>query len=171
MLAEVLELRVAEVDAVERLACRSRDEQLAAMAGPADPRGAVDVEPVVRVVGEDGPARVHAHADLHGCPLGPVARGERALCCERGGERGTRIGEGDEELVGAAVDLVAVRLRDRLADQPPVLREDLRVLVAELLDEGRRALDVREEESDVAGRGAAHACQSTAADWHRRPPS
>jgi hypothetical protein len=41
--------------------------------------------------------------------------------------------------------------RDRIAHQAPVVREHVGVTLAELVQELRRTLDVREQESDGAG--------------------
>ena len=47
---------------------------------------------------------------------------------------------------------MAVRSRDRFPQQAPDIGEHRLPLVAELVREARRALDVREEEGDGAGR-------------------
>ena len=115
------------------------------------------VHPVVGVVGEHRPSGVHPHADANGRCLRPRRRRERALCGQRGCEGTLGLGEGDEELVGPAVDLAPARLGDGVAHEPAVIGEELRVRVAELLHEARRALDVGEEQGDRAGGEAAHA--------------
>ena len=61
-----------------------------------------------------------------------------------------RVPEGDEEGVAfAAEDDAPVRL-DGIADQSPVLGQQLRIAIAVLTEKHRRALDVREEEGDGA---------------------
>ena len=75
-----------------------------------------------------------------------VIAGAAASRSRRGWER-------EEEGVSLRVDLDAALGRARLAHDPPVLGERLRVgLCAELAQELRRSLDVGEEEGDGAGR-------------------
>ena len=57
-----------------------------------------------------------------------------------------------EERVALRVDLDPAVLVDRLADDAMVLGQDVRVIVAELMEQLRRALDVGEEEGDGSGR-------------------
>ena len=84
---------------------------------------------------------------------------------ERLGQRLTQLksarrgGEGEEEGVSLRVHLDAVVRGARLSDDSPVLGECFRVrLCAELVQQPRRSLNVREEEGDGAGREiASHA--------------
>ena len=78
-----------------------------------------------------------------------------ALDRERRRHRRARIRERERELVAAAVDLLPALRRGGGAHGTAVLLERGRILVAELLHEARRALDVREQEGD------AHAREST----------
>ena len=157
VLAEVAQLGSTEVGVVEGLAGRAGDEHLAPVARTADPGRAVHVDPVIGVVGEHRLSGVHPDPDANRGSLGPRRGAERALRGERGSERILGLGEGDEELVGPAVDLAPARLGDRVAHEPAVLREHLRVRLAEVLDEARRALDVREDQRDRAGGKPVHA--------------
>jgi hypothetical protein len=51
------------------------------------------------------------------------------------------------------VDLLSVPFRERLPEEAPVFRKDVRILaIAEALEERGGALDVGEEESDRPGR-------------------
>ena len=88
----------------------------------------------------------HPHRQLE--PLLRLARGaERA-----GGGR-----EGDEERVALRVDLDAAVPLERVAQDTPMLGERSRVVIrAELVQEARRPLDVREEKGDGAGRQVGH---------------
>ena len=83
-----------------------------------------------------------------GCK-GPLSR--------RGGGDGV-LGarEGDEEGVALCVDLVAAGLLEGAPQQALVLGEDLAVLVAQLLEQPRRAFDVGEEERDGSARKLSH---------------
>ena len=140
MLAEIAEL------GVDQRRGRRRDDDLAAVRGRRDPRRAVHVDADVALVADQRRARVQAHAHTdrprhHGLSFG------------RGRERARRRGERDEEGVALRVDLDAVVVGKRLAQQPAVLGERVRVLLgAELLLEPGRALDVGEQEGDRSGR-------------------
>ena len=68
-------------------------------------------------------------------------------------DRTWRRREGEEERVALRVDFDSPLLCARVADDAPVFGERLRVrLGAELVQQPRRALDVREEEGDGAAR-------------------
>lgn len=97
------------------------------MADGGDPRGAVDVEAYVPLLGDQRLAGVHAHADADR----PVT--ERALCVVRGRKRIGRSGEGDEERVALRVHLDAAVARKRLAEHAPVLGQHVRVPVPQFL--------------------------------------
>ena len=73
----------------------------------------------------------------------------------RGLEGARRRREGDEERVALRVHLDPALRRARLSHDPPMLREHLRIpLRAQIVQELGRALHVREEEGDGAGRKA-----------------
>ncbi len=98
-----------------------RDEHLAAMPRSADPGGPVDVEAYVAALGRGRLAGVDAHPDAERGLGRPVVAGECALCVGGGTDGVARAAERDEELVAAAIDLVAARLPDRLPDQAAVI--------------------------------------------------
>ena len=125
-----------------RVACDS--EHLPAVPGRGDPRRAMDVDPDVALVGDDRLARVEPHADADR----PVV--ERRLAVGGGGERVRCARERDEERVALRVHLDAAVPRERLAQDAPVLGQQVRVPVAVLVQQPRRAFDVREEERDGA---------------------
>jgi hypothetical protein len=85
----------------------------------------------------------HAHAD------GPCR--ERLLSIRGGGDGIRSASEGYEERVTLRVYLDAPLPGDGVAYDVPVLREHVCVVGAELMEEARRALDVREEKGDSAG--------------------
>src|SRR5581483_3176706 len=65
--------------------------------------------------------------------------------------------EGDEEGIALVVDLVAVIPLEQLAQDPPVLGEHVAIaLRPQLVEEPRRALDVREEQSQASRRQIGH---------------
>src|SRR5262249_56173075 len=74
-------------------------------------------------------------------------------------------GEGEEERVALRVDLLPARRAERLAQDAALAAEHLGVPVAELLQEGGRALDVREQEGDGAAWKRAHG-----AEYECEPP-
>ena len=78
---------------------------------------------------------------------------ERVLPLAGRGDGARRGREGDEERVALRVDLDAAVRGEGVAQHAPVLGERLRVrLGPERVQQPRRALDVREEERDGAGR-------------------
>jgi hypothetical protein len=72
--------------------------------------------------------------------------GKRQLRIERRRDSIPRRGERDEERVALGVDLGATVTRVCLADKPTVRGERIGVELPELMEERRRALDVREEQ-------------------------
>ena len=140
---EVLEPVFAEVAyglAGDEVARRLRQEHLAAVPGGGDPRRAVDVDPDVALVGHDRLARVEPHADAD------RSVAERRLPVGGGGDRVGCARERDEERVALRVHLDAAVPRKRLPQHTTVLAQQLRVALAVLVQQPRRALDVREEE-------------------------
>ena len=122
-----------------------RDQHLAAVAGRADPSGTVHVDSDVAAVDAHRLAGMDAHPDAQRVVMSRLDR-------ERRGYRAFRSAKAEGEFVPAAVDLLT-RLRLRgVADDLPVPGEGGRIGVAQLLDEARRALDVREQEGDAQGR-------------------
>ena len=129
---------------------RRRQEHLTAVAGGADPRRTVHVDPDVALLPDDRLSRVEAHPDAQVCPVGPLVRGERLLRRDRGRDGVAGALEAEEERVALRVDLLTATGGELVADQAPVLREHLGVPVSEPLQELRRAGDVREDEGDRA---------------------
>ena len=80
-----------------------------------------------------------------------------ALSLDRGLHSIPRACEGEEERVSLRVDLDAVQLGERVADDLAVLGQDVPVAIAELFEEHRRALDVRKDERDGPAGQTLHA--------------
>src|SRR6266571_3001679 len=91
---------------------------------------------------------MHTDAHPYGHAFGPGMPGQGPLDSHgcRDGIGGTR--KGDEKGIPLGVDLVAVPLPERRAQQPPTLRQYADVALAQLLQEARRALHVSEEQRD-----------------------
>src|SRR5512132_2815789 len=110
---------------------------------------------VVALLG-DHLARVESDPNAERLP-GAVALAlrERALDLDRALERLARIGEGEHEAVALALHLVALVARDLLPEDRVVLTQHPQpLLVAELLGEDGRVLDVAEQDRDrPIGRG------------------
>ena len=154
-LLEVLEHVVAELEqrrlGDDGVARRAGDQHLAAVAGRADARGGVDVDPDVVVGADDAGARVDAHPHAQLAVARPRLRCELLLGRRRRRDCAVGLGEDRKERVAVRRDLAAARAADRLTQQAVVLRERLVVVGAELVQQPGRALDVREDERDGAG--------------------
>ena len=140
MFAEVEQL------ALHELSRGGGDEHLATVTGRGDAGRAMDVSAHVPLVGQQRRPRVQPapHPDLARCEL------PRQLLCRR--ERPRRGRERDEERITLRVHLDAVVVRASFADHAPMLGKRLCIgLGPELVQQLRRALDVREEEGDGAG--------------------
>ena len=121
------------------------------MAGRGNASGAVHAEPDVALTADRRFAGVHAHAHAQLCVARPLVRGKRTLGVDGRADRVLRPAERGEEGVALGIDLPAVVRGERVADDALVLGEDRAVVVAQLLEQPRRALDVGEEEGDGAG--------------------
>jgi hypothetical protein len=112
----------------------------------------VDRQADVAVLGEAGPADVDCRPHAHRHVLGPAAVAQAALDVDRGRERVLGVAEDGEELIAVDIHLVAADPRRGLAQHPPNVAEQCRIGVVELVQEGRGALDVGEQEGQLAGR-------------------
>src|SRR5439155_20652238 len=99
----------------------------------------------VPLVGDDRFTCVHTHANTDG------ADGEGIAPFSRSGKRVRGSCEGDEERVPLRVHLNAAVPVETLTQRSTVIREHARVGVAELVQQARRSLDVREEKGDCPG--------------------
>jgi hypothetical protein len=68
------------------------------------------------------------------------------LGLERAGDRIFRTRKDDEERVALRIDLAAVRCREGFAQESVMLEQHRGVRVAQAFQQGRRALDVGEDE-------------------------
>jgi hypothetical protein len=82
--------------------------------------------------------------------------GEPALDVRRGGSGLGGTGERDEEGIALRVDLDAAVWCDSRAESAPMAGQGGGVPLAELVQQPRRAFDVRKEECDRAGGELAH---------------
>ena len=116
------------------------------MRGRADTGGRVDVDPHVALVGQRGFARVDPHSHANG-PVAEGRLGGLGRC-----DRVRRAAEREEERISLCVDLDAVVPAADVAKRPSMIREQLGIVVAVLLQQAGGAFDVREDERDGAGR-------------------
>ena len=140
--AQVLEPVCAEVAClvVDERVSRLRKQYLAAVADGCDARASVDVDSDVSLVGYTRLAGVEPHPDAD------RTIGQAALGVHGRGGRVRRPRERHEECVTLRIDLDTVVVRTGRADDPAVILECIAVPVAELVQQPRRPLDVREEE-------------------------
>ena len=121
------------------------------MARTHDPGRAMDIGPNVPLVGDERLAGVDPDSDAHG------SVGERLLGVSSRGDRIGRARERDKERVALSVDLDPSVPRERVTEQLAVLRKDIRVTLAELVQQTRRAFDVGEEQRHRSARKSPHA--------------
>jgi hypothetical protein len=156
VLAEIPERDVNRQFVGDELARGARDQHLPAVSGRADPRRAVHVETDVIILSDVRLTGVHPDAHAHVDALGPMLGRQRPLRADRGGDRVARPSEGDEERVTLGVDLAAVVLGERRAQEALMLGKDLGVAAAQVRQQPRRTLDVAKQERDGATRKLRH---------------
>ena len=118
------------------------------MADGRDPRGAMDVDADVALVGDERRPGVEADPN-------PDRAGRERLCASRQRPRALpeRVGKAKKKASPCVSTSTPPSRGERLAKHAAMLGERIRVrLRAELVQQPRRALDVREEEGDGAGR-------------------
>ncbi len=133
---------------VQGLTGRLGQHDLPAVGRGADPGGSVDVDADVALAGHDRRPGVDTDPD----PDGFVER----LDLLGGTDRVVRPAEGDEERVALRVDLDPVVTGERGAQDAPMRGEQVGVVIAMLVEETRRTLDVGEQEGHGAGREVSH---------------
>ena len=154
---EIAEVELAELLLVlEQGLGRLREEHLPPVCRRADARRPVDRETHVLVSRDRRLPCMDPDPDPQLSLLGPWMAGDGALRLHGGANRILRLPEGDEERVALRVDLVASGFLKGGAEQPLVVGHHVRVPVSELPHQLGRALDVREEKGDGAGRELGH---------------
>ena len=126
------------------------------MAGRAEARRAVDIQPDVASAGERRFTGVEAHPHPHGCPLGPRVLRQRPLRRLRRGDgiRDTR--EDREGGVALSVDDAPSTSFNHVLEESPVVVQHAGVGRAELLEQPCGPLDIGEEEGHRSGRERLH---------------
>ena len=156
MLAEVAERGSLQFGVLEHGGSGERDEHLASVRRGHDARGAVHPEPVVPLLGHGGFGCVDAHSHAKSVSGRPFVRSQTMLAVDRFGGRLVGAREREEKRVALPVDLLAAVLANRLAQDFPVVCEDLSVSLPETLQQLGRTLDVREQEGDRSGQQICH---------------
>jgi hypothetical protein len=142
-LGEILQPVLAQVEQAigDQLAGRSREQHLAAVGRRHDPGCLVHIRSDVLGRIEQRLARVHTDPDLHR----PVGKRRHPLHHRGCRFRGRR--ERVEQPIARVIDLVARVRSECLPQDPTVVGQHLpKSLGAELVEQHRRALDVREHE-------------------------
>ena len=149
--AELGQRPVAVRGRIEQLGRHGGDESLAAVRRRADPRRTMHLE--ARVVVRDAlrASRVEPDPGAHRDAFGPCALRQRAMHVDRRVGGAGRRRERTERAVALVVNDHASVSRDAAGHDNAVRVQHLRDMrVAKLLDDGRRAVDVHEEERDHA---------------------
>jgi hypothetical protein len=136
---------------------RLRQEHLPAMPYGGDARALMHVETDIPLVRQPRLARVQPDAHHR-------AAGKCALAVRSSGDRLRSPGEGDEKRIALRVDLDALVLGKHRAESPPMLVQRLPVVVAELMQQPRRTLVIREQQRYDTGRETAHHRTRSCAD-------
>jgi hypothetical protein len=101
---------------------------------------------------ERGLAGVHSHPYSNVDLLRPQVFGDGPLRRQRCGDGVLRATKDDEEGVSLGIDLAAAVLGEERTEEVVMLPQQVRVVLAETLQEPRRPFDVGEEEGDGAAR-------------------
>ncbi len=115
------------------------------------------VDPDVAFLADHRLTGVDAHPDANLLTVWPGKRPERPLRGDGGGNGVAGTLERVEERVALRIELPPAPGTERVAHDPPVIGECLRVPVAQPLEELRRALDVGEHERDRSAVQRRHA--------------
>ncbi len=152
MLPEVAERHPGRQLPGDQVMGRLRHEELPSVSGRADPCRPMDVDPDVAILPAACLSGVHPHPHGRCRTRGPLVAGNRALRLDPGGDRGPGAGEREVEAISCGIDLHPTPLRERVAQEPVVIGQQRGVLVAQSLQQRRRALDVGEQERDRSRR-------------------
>jgi hypothetical protein len=154
---EAMLAQIAQGDAagqmVEReLARGCRKQNLAAMSGRAETRGAMNVHPDVAGRRCDRLARVQSHPHAQGFALRPLVRCQPALRFDGGGDAILSARESNKEGVTGGIDFItAVRLK-RGAHDLALLLQRLGIFFAEAVQQPGGAFNVTKQKCDRTGR-------------------
>ena len=169
MRPEVVEVEVALV-VLEQRPGRLREQDLAAVAGVADPGGAMHGQPDVVIACGRRLAGVHADPHAHGRVLRPRVRRQGALRRHRRVDGVPGAAKRDEERVALVVELPPAVGLPGVPEQAPVVLEDGAVVVPQLAQQRRRAVDVGEEEGECGGCALVQAHVTGSVARSRKPP-
>ena len=154
----------------DQVARRAGDEDLAAVAGRADARRTVDIQPDVALGGRLRLTGVEAHPVPQRQPVRPRVGGQRELPFHGRLDGRPRGGEDEVQPVARRPAFERAVTGERATDQRVVVGQDRGVAVAERLEQARRTLDVGEDEGDGAFRQAGFAGWLANARLSRRRP-
>jgi hypothetical protein len=122
----------------------------------ADPRRPDDVEADVAFVADRRLARVEPHPHPHLRAAGPLVSSQCALALDRCRDGIACPLERVEERVALRVHFASAGLGKGCAQDAAMIADNGGVVVAELVEELRRALDVGEQKRDRSGRVGGH---------------
>ena len=136
----------------DRVAGRSRQQDLPPVRRGANAGRRVNREPDVPDVGQGGTPAMDTDADPDSEVAGPATRFELPLDLGRGRHRVPRPVEHREELVRAHVDLASAGARDPCPEDDPDVVQQVSIPLAGAAEERGRALDVGHQQGDESGR-------------------
>ena len=133
------------------------NDQLPAVGRTCDPSRTVHVHPHIIRSDEDGVSCVKTHSNANGAARRPGVGGEALLRRDRGSECSRSAGEGDEKRIAFSAHFGPAGRGNCLPNDQLVLLPDGGVTIAQVPEQLRRALDVREQERDGASGQLSHA--------------
>jgi hypothetical protein len=143
---EPVHAEVAQAIHMHEISRRLRQQNLTAVAGSRNPRGAMQIDPDVSLIGHGWLTRVQTRAHLDRSIPERFAHGRRSCQSVR------RLRERHEECVPLGVHLDAAVTGELSAQRLTVLGQQRRVVRAPLLQQPRRADNVGEQERHSAMR-------------------
>src|SRR5258708_36669156 len=140
-----------------QVVCRLRQQYLSTMRGLHDPCCIVYVQANIALADQGRLTCMKTHTHSHYDTFGPGMSNKGTLgshCCQ---DSLSGPNKNDEETIPLRIDLVTVMLAKSRAQQIAVLAQHASILLAQLLEQVRRPLDVSKEQCDGSCRQLRHA--------------
>jgi hypothetical protein len=137
VLTQILQSNTVQIEILDHACRRGREQDLAAVPGGTNPRGAVHSDPNVSVIVKMGLGGMKAYADADSNPVSESLALQRPLRRDCRGDSVTGPLEDDEELISSRVDLHATVVGEGVAEQTAIVCTHLAELLSQLDGETR----------------------------------